>query len=489
MKIHPKKTGLVIGILAFLLVFALPFPTEKIKAMASVVSLMFVWWIFEVIPLGATGLIPLVLYPVFGILSMKKTASAYINSTIFLFIGGFLIAQAMEKTQLHKRIALKILSRFSGSFPKILFGFMLGSYFLSMWISNTATTLMMLPIILSVTALLPDQKTKHPVFLLLGIAYAASIGGIATLVGTAPNLSFQRIFSILFPEAPEISFGQWFLVGLPVSFSMLVLTWLLLVFFLHSREKKRDISLQISGKLPPMSLGEKIVLGVFVLTALLWLFRKDLSLGNLTIPGWSNLFTYAKYIDDGTVAIAMSLLLFLLPMKKNKKEKIADKESLLHLPWDLLLLFGGGFALANGFTASGLDKFLGEKFAFIGNFPPILIILFICLGVTFMTELTSNTATTEMLLPILASVSVSIGVHPLLLMLPATISASYAFMMPISTPPNAIVFGSGKIKMQEMMKIGFRINLLGALVLTLWIYYYASKIFSIDFINLPEWVK
>ncbi len=485
-----KRIGLFLGPGAFLLVFLLPgFPTEKVQAMASIVSWMFVWWIFEVIPLGATGLIPLVLYPLFGILSTKETAASYINSTIFLFVGGFLIAQAMEKTELHKRIALKILSWFSGTFPKLLFGFMFGSYFLSMWISNTATTLMMLPIILSVTALLPEGKNKHAVYLLLGIAYAASIGGIATLVGTAPNLSFQRIFSILFPDAPEISFGQWFLVGLPISLSMLVLTWLLLVFFLRIEAKKLDVSLEIDSKLPPMRFGEKAVLIIFVLTALLWLFRKDLVLGEFVVPGWSRLFTYAKYIDDGTVAIAMSLLLFLIPLDKTKEETIATRKSLRDLPWNLLLLFGGGFALASGFTASGLDKFLGEKFEFIGDFPAWLIILTICLGVTFMTELTSNTATTEMLLPILASVAVSIGVNPLLLMLPATISASYAFMMPISTPPNAIVFGSGKIQMTDMMKVGFWINLVGAFVLTLWIYYYASYVFGIDFGELPVWVK
>lgn len=489
MKARASLVGIFSGIIAFLaMYFLVDFPTEAMRAMASIVSLMFVWWITEAIPLGATGLIPVVLYPVFGILSTKEVAKSYINSTIFLFIGGFLIARAMEKTNLHKVIAVKILSVVGKSPVNILLGFMVASYFLSMWISNTATTLMMLPIALSIVSSVEKRNKVFVEYLLMAIAYASSIGGIATLVGTAPNLSFQRIFSIIFPEAPEISFGQWFLVGSPISLSMLILTFLFLVFVVKTSSKGGLPELSLNLQEAKLSFSQRIVLGVFIITALLWLFRKDLVIGNFKVPGWSNLFKYSKYIDDGTVAIFMSLLLFLLPADKKFSGRIANRESILNLPWDLLLLFGGGFAIATGFRASGLDKFVGEQFTFLAGVPTFFIVLFICLGVTFLTELTSNTATTEMLLPILAPMAISIGVNPLLLMLPATISASYAFMMPISTPPNAIVFGSGKIRIKTMIKTGFVLNILGAILLTLWLYFYARGMFDISE-GLPAWAK
>ena len=483
-----KYLGIIGGILTFLFVYYLiEFPEDKMRSVASTVSLMFVWWITEAIPLGATGLIPLILYPLLGVMATKETATSYINSTIFLFIGGFIIAQAMKETELHKYIAVKILSFIGNKPSSILIGFMVASYFLSMWISNTATTLMMLPIALSVVGSFQANK-RFTEYLLISIAYSASIGGIATLVGTAPNLSFQRIFSIIFPEAPEITFGKWFLIGFPISLSMLFVVW----FYIRSlmkRELRENLSdVNITYEVSHMTFAQRNVFIVFIITALLWLFRKDLVLGSVVIPGWSRVFTYSKYIDDGTVAIFMALLLFILPADKEFKNRIATKDTVLALPWDLILLFGGGFAIASGFSTSGLDKFIGEKFTFLQNVPTMLMIFSICIGVTFLTELTSNTATTEMLLPILASMSVSIKTNPLLLMLPATISASYAFMMPVSTPPNAIVFGSGKINIKTMARTGLVLNIIGAILLTLWLYFYGNTILGIS-VTLPTWAK
>lgn len=498
-----QKIGLFLGpILFFGIMLFCDFDPGKpiVTRMAAVAALMAVWWITDAIPLFATALLPMILYPLLGILKGKATAPIYINSTIFLFMGGFMIALTMEKWNLHKRIALFIIRVIGGGPSRIILGFMVAAAFLSMWISNTATAIMMVPIGLAIVLQMEakfDKKETHKftVGLMLGIAYACSLGGVATLVGTPPNLSFARIFEITFPEAPPISFGTWFIMGLPLTVVMLSIVWALLtkVFFRVPEHVTVDRSIvdKEYEDLGLMTYEEKCVLVVFFLTAFLWVFRKNLNLGFLSIPGWSQLIPYPKLIDDGTVALCMGMILFLIPTRSSdaKSATIMGPDVIKNLPWNIVLLFGGGFALAKGFQATGLSTLIGNKFAGLAGMSPILMILIICFGLTFLTELTSNTATTEMILPILASVAFAMNTNPLMLMIPATLSASCAFMMPVATPPNAIVFGSGRIKIAEMARVGIFINIIGVFVIATMFYIIGTTIFSIDPNVFPEWAK
>ena len=515
-----QRLGLVLGPMLFALCLIFPIDTYRTDPgwMAAVAALMAVWWITEAIPLVATSLLPLVLFPLLGIMPATVVAPVYVNSTIFLFVGGFIIALAMEKWGLHRRVALVIVRLVGGGPARMLLGFMLAAALLSMWISNTATAMMMLPIVLAVIqrraglavgrstagARVAAQtsgehgagETHHfAVALLLGVAYACSIGGMATLIGTPPNLSLARIFAISFPDAPTLTFGQWMLLGLPITVVMLLSTWLLLWRLLlrkMPREGASDRSVierEYRG-LGPISFEEKAVLTVFVGTALLWVFRSDLKLGAFVVPGWNRLLPY-PLLDDGSVAIMAAIVLFLLPTRSGDAgaPRLLSGDDILRVRWDIVLLFGGGFALAQGFQTSGLSAVIGAQFSALAAVPPLLIIAAICLVVTFLTELTSNTATTEMLLPIFAALAVAMQVHPLLLMVPATISASCAFMMPVATPPNAIVFGSGHLRIAEMARIGLRLNLIGALVITVLFYLLGGWLLGIDFGHAPVWAK
>ncbi|MDY6974047.1 MAG: SLC13 family permease [Thermodesulfobacteriota bacterium] len=469
-----------------------------VSRMAAVAILMSVWWITDAIPISATALLPVILYPLLGILKGKATAPIYMNSTIFLFLSGFMIALSMERWNLHKRIALWIIRVIGGGPSRIILGFMASSAFLSMWISNTATAIMILPIGLAVIRKMEAEfglreTRKFSVYLMLGIAYACSIGGIATLVGTPPNLSFARIFEITFPEAAPITFGRWILFGFPLTLVMLGIIWVLLtkVFFRPPANLKVDQSVvdkeyqQLGG----MSFEEKSVLAVFSSTAILWVFRQDLDLGLLTIPGWSQLLLFPEMIDDGTVGLSMAMILFLIPTRSKDAGDITimSLDVVNKLPWNIVLLFGGGFALAKGFQVTGLSSLIGNKFIGLAHIPPFLLIIMTCLILTFLTEMTSNTATAEMILPILASVAVAIETNPLMLMVPATVSASCAFMMPVATPPNAIIFGSGRIRIAEMARVGFLINIAGVFTIAVLFHFLGTAVFSIDSEVFPGW--
>ncbi|MCF8378401.1 MAG: SLC13 family permease [Bacteroidales bacterium] len=492
--------GLVGGAVVFL---AISFFTHldpgypEVSFTLAVAMLMAIWWITEVVPLAVTSLIPVVLFPVFGIMDGRDVSATYFNHVIFLFIGGFIVALAMQKWNLHKRIALKILMITGVSPGRILLGFMLSTSFLSMWISNTATTMMMVPILLSIIHKLEEilgkkEIKRYSIGLLLGVAYSASIGGIATLVGTPPNLSFARIFQIMFPLAPEISFASWFVFAFPISVIFFTVVWVYLYLIFkpkHSNWKTKQLGnfRQQYSDLGKFTYEEKSVLIVFVSLALLWLTRSTIQLGSITIPGWSSLFPKPGYFNDGTVAILSSLALFIIPAKGNNKEKLMDWDTAKKIPWNIVLLFGGGFALASGFKASGLSIWFGTQLNFVGTYHPLLIIMIICLLMTFLTELTSNTATTEMLLPILAGLSVSVEINPLLFMLPATLSGSMAFMLPVATPPNAIVFGSGRLRIADMARNGLVLNLLGVIIISLFTWFVGTWVFGIDINNFPAW--
>ncbi len=488
--------GLILGPVLFIITLFLDLDPSNpsVTYTLAVAVLMAVWWISEAIPISITSLLPVVLFPLFGIMNGKEVSSTYFNHVIFLFIGGFMVALAMEKWNLHKRIALKLLMWVGTKPANILFGFMFATAFLSMWMSNTATAMMMIPIVLSVISGLNSKKKigkKFHVALLLGIAYSASIGGIATLVGTPPNLSFTRIFSIIFPQAPEINFVSWFIFALPLTIVLFAFVYFWLLYLYHPgkdwESPPKEIFKDQYKELGKASFEEKAVFVVFISMALLWITHHGISIGEFSIKGWSSLFPKPNFINDGTIAISLASLLFMIPSKSKKSSRILDADIINKLPWRIVLLFGGGFALASGFTESGLSLWFGDQLNWVSSYSPILVVFVIALLMSFLTELTSNTATTEMLLPILAGLAISIEINPLLFMLPATLAASLAFMLPVATPPNAIVFGTNKIKMRDMMRTGFFINIFAVIILSLWVYYFGSYIFDIDTQVFPSW--
>ncbi|AFN74939.1 putative Na(+)-dicarboxylate cotransporter (solute carrier family 13 protein) [Melioribacter roseus P3M-2] len=451
---------------------------EKAEIVAAAALLMALLWITESIPLAATSLLPLVVFPLTGAVSAKSISQAYVNSTIFLFVGGFIIAVAMEKWKLHKRIAVNIIYLLGNSPGKIILGFMIASAFISMWISNTATAVMLLPIGLSVIKKVEEENQNKNVknfsiTLMLAIAYSCSIGGLATPIGTPPNLVFQRVFKINFPNYEQITFAGWMALVLPITIILLAFVWFLLNKIIYRTPSEINIDRQIIKKekleLGKLKSGEKSVLFVFIATSLLWIFRSDINTGLFVIPGWSNLMPASDFIDDGTVAITTALLLFMIPVKNSNGGTgfVLESDAINKIPWDIVLLFGGGFALAYGFVDSGLSELIGKQFVSLKELNPFYLILSICLIVTFLTELTSNTATAQILLPILASLSLELNINPMLLMAPATFSASCAFMLPVATPPNAIVFGSRKLRIKKMALPGVIINFTGAAVITI----------------------
>lgn len=494
-----KKSGLIGGlVLAFIILVFTDLDPQKpeITATLAVAVLMAIWWITEAVPIALTALIPVVLFPLLGIMNGTTVSAAYFNHVIFLFIGGFLVALAMEKHQLHKRIALKILLFTGSGHGKILSGFMIGTAFLSMWMSNTATAMMMVPVALSVISKFGEfmeqkESRKFALSLLLGIAYSASIGGIATLIGTPPNLSLSRIFAIIFPQAPEISFSMWFVFALPVSLLMLLAAWLVLYFLYRSSlghiSTGKEIFLKQYSALGKASYEEKIVFITFVIMALLWIFRSPIKIESFEIPGWSMLFNHPEFINDGTISIFMALLLFIMPSKTKPGTRILEAGEIGKLPWHIVLLFGGGFALAQGFADSGLAVWIGEHLKSFASLHPILIIFLIAFSISILTELTSNTATTEMILPILAGMAIAAKINPLLLMVPATMAASLAFMLPVATPPNAIIFGTDRIRIGDMVKTGFLLNITGVLIITFAMYFWGQVVFDINMDLFPEW--
>ena len=438
----------------------------SVSKMLAVVILMAGWWITEAIPIPVTSLLPVALFPLLGILDGHSTAGTYFNHLIFLFIGGFLFALAMQKWGLHRRIALKILSLLGTKPHQILLGFMTATWFLSMFISNTASTMMMVPMAMAIAGPLCEGLNKEDgrrltITLILGVAYSASIGGIATLMGTPPNMSLARILEISFPNHLELDFRTWTSFAFPLSLVFLITAWHALI----NLSKVRTIRISLNSNffhneyksIGPITYEQKAISVVFSLLVAGWMFRKE----------WSQLFAHPSYIDDGTVAIIIALTLFIIPSKKHKGQGLMRWEDASGIRWGIVLMFGGGFALATGFIESGLSQWLGNQLSQLETIPIWVLIIIICSTITFLTELTSNMATTEVVLPILAAMSVAISVDPLILMIPATLSASCAFMLPVATAPNAIAFGSGHIKISDMIKYGLWLNIIGIILITL----------------------
>ena len=425
--------------------------------MASITTLCAVWWVTEPIPIPATSLIPLALLPLTGVLDRASVANAYGNYLILLLMGGFMLSKAMEKSGTHEKLALLIMRVVGAESPRrLIFGMMIATALISMWVSNTATTLAMLPVALAILKVLKDDRVAVP--MLLGLAFAANIGGIGTPIGTPPNLVFMGAFDELIeqgadPTLTPWSFTRWMVIGIPVVLIFIPLLWFWLTRGLTGGG---SIRLPAPTRWTP---AQRRVLVVFVITAALWIFRSN------PAGGWSSwLGAEPKQIGDSTIAALMVVVMFLIP--DGNRSRLLDWKSASSIPWGILLLFGGGIALARGFVSSGLSDLIAAQLVGITQIPVILMILTICLLVTFLTEVTSNTAITVLLMPILASVALAADMDPARLMIPAAMSASCAFMMPVATAPNAVVYSTGLIPMRRMNMEGFILNLMGAVVIT-----------------------
>lgn len=471
---------LALAIFFLLLAFPLIPQDLKISHMLAIIIFMGILWLTEALPIGITALLPLILYPLLDIANSNQVSLNYFNSTIFLFLGGFIISIAIEKTNLHKRIAFSLLKILGQSKDGILLAFAVSSWFLSMFISNTATALIMLPIALSIsnqlsTDIPKKMQEKYIKAILFAIAYSCSIGGIATLIGTPPNLIFHKIFSMNFPELPDISFAKWLTIAFPISFFLLLTEYCLLrLIFLRnlpSRVVDNKVSDSLSNETKKLSTSQIITFNIFLATCFLWIFRSTIDIGFFKIPGWADLLGLNKLVDDSTVSIFSTILLFIFPGDfKNHRQRILEIQDLKKVPWDIILLFGGGFAIADGFERTGLSEFLAKILVGYTHLPPFLLIVTVSIVVVATTEFSSNTAVASTFLPIIASISKILGNSPIKLMIPATISSSLAFMLPISTPPNAIIFSTGKIKIQEMATVGLTLNLIGIIVIAVYFY-------------------
>ncbi len=471
MKLTKQNIGLILGPIMFIIIIQFFHPeglSEPANAIFASAVWIAIWWITEALPIAVTALLPIILFPLSGGLSLKETTASYGHKYIFLFIGGFILAIAIEKWNLHKRIALNIIRLVGTNVVHIILGFMIATAFLSMWISNTATAVLILPIGMAIVAQLRDNpktiEDENLIFgkaLMLSIAYSASIGGMATLIGTPPNLVLAGVVQESY--GIEITFSQWFSFGFPISILFLFLSWLYLTRVAFKFKQKEfpggtdEIKRQLET-LGKLSFEEKLVAFVFVLTAFAWISRSFL------------LKQFIPAIDDTIIAVSSAILLFVLPSKNNKK-RLLDWNDAVKLPWGILILFGGGMALALGFENSGLAIWLGEQMTSLKTIPLFLLLLILITSVNFLTEITSNLATTAMLLPVLVSLASAIGVHPYFLLVGATVAASCAFMLPVATPPNAVVFGSGYLKIEDMVKKGFWMNLISIGLLTLIVYY------------------
>lgn len=486
--------GIVIAVLLFHVTPGEVSP--KAPWVAAMVGFMAVWWVFEVVPIPVTSMFPLVLMPLFGIADVATIGANYGRPIIFLFLGGFLLALGLRQSGVHKRIALHII-RLIGSRPSsLVLGFMIASGGLSMWISNTASVMVLLPIALSVLEATAEQSDSPPatlgVCLMLGIAYAADIGGMSTIIGTPPNLVFIEMYSQIFPAAPEIGFLQWMAMGIPLTLVFMIAGWLLLTRVIFRMpavalfEGKSVIDREIE-KLGAVRRDEVVAATVFAVTAILWMTGSDLNLGEgLHVSGWRSLLGL-ELVNDAAVAVAAASILFLVPSGDRPGQRLLRWRMTAALPWGILLLFGGGFAIATGFEVSGLSTIVGSQFAQLEGFSPLLVVIIVCTLLTFLTELTSNTAMTNLVLPILAKASVALGFDPRILMIPATLSASCAFMMPIASPTQAIVFGSGYIKIRQMIRAGIWFNVLGIILLTLAFVLLGEAVYGVLWDGIPEW--
>jgi len=464
-----QKVGLLLGPLLCVIMLLSDAPQgldAAAWAVAAIGILMAIWWATEALPIAATALLPIVLFPLFGIAEIKATVTPYSSPVIYLFLGGFIIAFAMQRWSLHRRIALTILQYAGGNGRSLVGGFMLASALISMWVMNTSTTMMLLPIAISIIAVIHntvttlDQRDKEDFqySLLLGVAYGSTIGGMATLVGTAPNVILAQFMKDTYEI--NIAFSDWMLVGLPLSAAMLPLAWLALtrvvfkVNFVTSDEGRAALR-KMKTDLGPITVPETRVAIIFSVTALAWIFRKLL----VELPGLSAL-------DDSIIAIAGAVMLFVVPSGEKSDPLLLRWQYAEQLPWGVIILFGGGLSLAAAVSQTGLAAWLGTSLQTIGTWPLLVIIVVTATLIIFLTELTSNVATTVTFLPVVGAVAIQAGYDPIALAVPVTLAASCAFMLPVATPPNAIVFGSGMLTIPRMARAGMALNIIGIVLVS-----------------------
>ena len=486
MKSIQKSLFLISGPLLFLAMQFFSPPagmSESAYSLLSITLWMALWWVTESVPIAITALLPIILFPMTGAVDLQTTTASYGHKYIFLYMGGFMLAIAIEKWNLHKRIALNIIKIIGTNISKIILGFMVATAFLSMWISNTATAVMMLPIAMSIVAQLQDnpntEKNENLIFgkaLMLSIAYSASIGGMATLIGTPPNLVFAGYVEETY--GIEITFLQWFKFGVPIAIPLLVIAWLYLTKFAFKFKQKefpggKEEINRLLVLIGPMKREEKLVSSIFVLTAFCWITRSFI------------LQEFFPFIDDTIIAMTAGILLFVVPASDFKKRLITWEDA-VKLPWGIILLFGGGMALAAGFQITGLASWLGAQMSVFQGLSVLVLVFVIITLVNFFTEFTSNLATTAMLLPILAPIAISLNINPYMLMVACTIAASCAFMMPVATPPNAVVFGSGYLRIPDMIKSGIWMNIISILFLTLMVYYFLPIIWDFNLTDFSQ---
>lgn len=490
-----KYIGLFGGILAFIIILFLPNPeglSQQGKYTAAIVALMSIWWITEAIPVYVTAFVPLVAFPLLKILTPAETASHYGHNYALMFLAVFFLAKAIEIQQLHKRIALSIINVFGTDRKRIVFSTMIATALISFWISNVTTALMMIPIGMAIVS--KDEETgggeKSKGFaaaLMLAIAYTSTLGGLGTLIATPTNMIFVGIYEKLFPDAPHITFLMWLKIGLPVVVCFLPIMWYFLVrYFKVGGSLGGNLSvikdeLTALGKI---SVGERRVMYVAALMILCWVWKEDQVLGSFTIPGWVGLVGLKGFVHDSTIAVAGALILFAMP--DGKEGRLITWKQASQVPWGVVLIVGGGYALAAGFVSSGLANWLGGQLAFINGLSPFLILAFVIAFVTVLTEFNSNTATANMVLPVLASTAVAASINPLMLMLPATFACTSAFMMPAATGPNTVVLGSERVTVSQMMKAGFWLNMISLVLLTLIFYFFALPVLGLES-ELPSW--
>src|SRR5690625_3341566 len=484
--------GLILGPLLFILIL-LFFTPEGLSAEGRAVlagtSWIAIWWMTEALPIPVTSLLPIILFPLTNALDISETTSAYGDNVVFLFMGGFMIALAMEKWDLHKRIALTIISFIGTNTNLIILGFMVATGFLSMWISNTATAMMMVPIGLAIIYQISDALKDNPTIdtskenfgfgkaLMLGIAYSASLGGISTLIGTPPNTLLAGAINKMY--GIEISFAKWMLFGVPFSWLFIIITWFYLVKVAYPSQTKdlpggRAVIDEEKKKLGSASTEEKLVFLIFGLAAFSWITRSFF------------LSNFIEGISDGVIAMTFAIILFMIPSVNKKGDRLLDWETAVKLPWGILLLFGGGLAIASGFVESGLSEWIGLQLIGLQGVNLIFVIAVVTALVIFLTEVTSNTATASMMYPIMASLALALGIHPYALMIAAAVAAACAFMLPVATPPNAVVFGSGYLRIPDMAKGGVALNIIGIILVTLTIYYVLPVVWGIDLHVVPE---
>jgi sodium-dependent dicarboxylate transporter 2/3/5 len=490
-----KYNGLLGGILFLIIVLMLPVPSGMSPAArnaGAVALLMAIWWITEAIPIYATAFLPMVLFPLLKILPAGQTAINYGHDLVLMMISGFFIAKAIETQNLHKRIALVLIKALGTSRPKILLSIMVATAFLSMWIANVTAALMMLPIGLAIITKEETLGNANPKFgaaTMLGIAYASSIGGVATLIGSPTNLIYVGIMAKLFPSAPQISFFEWLKIGIPILIIFLPLIWYYLVRFfkihgsIPGNQELIEEELKSMGK---MSVGEKRVMYIFLFTVFGWVFREGFTFDQTMIPGWAKLLGVSEYVQDSTVGMFSALLLFMLPAGNEKR--LLDWKSAGSIPWGVGVIVGGGYALATSFKTTGLADWLGNQLAFVSGYPTMIVLIIVCGAVLLFTEMNSNTATANIFLPVLASMAVAGSINPMLLMIPATFACSFVFIMPAGTGPNTVIFASNKLTVPDMARSGIWLKLISMILLPLIFYVLIIFVLGID-LALPVWAN